>query len=107
MKVIRCKDCALVNTLACPMNYIDKQKGIVSNRTQTFFCAHAQPTAQYEPTHGDTIRNMSDSELADFLYKIEMQGYEMRGYEGKSFSKTNIRKHYKKYVKTPLSEDIE
>lgn len=30
--IVRCKDCAFVDTLDCPMNYIDKQRQIFTNR---------------------------------------------------------------------------
>jgi hypothetical protein len=79
---------------------------IITERKPLFYCAHAQPTAQYEPTFGDKIRNMSNTELAELLYKTEMEGYELRENEGKEFSKTAIRGWYEIYVKTPLSEDI-
>lgn len=107
MKIIRCKDCALANELTCPLNYIDKQRMIITNRSPTFFCGKAQPTEGYEPTYGDNIRNMTDAQLAEFLYKTEKQGYEMRGNEGTSFSMALLKKIYRAYVSTPEGEDIE
>lgn len=107
MKVIRCKDCALANELQCPLNYIDKQRMIITERSPMFFCGKAQATAQYEPTYGDNIRNMTDAQLAELLYQKEKEGYDMHGYEGKNFSWANIKKLYQAYVRTPESEDIE
>lgn len=106
MKVIRCKDCALANELTCPMNYIDHQRMIITERSPMFFCGKAQPSAGYEPTNGDNIRNMSDAQLADLLYSKEKEGYDMHGHEGKAFSWALLKKIYRAYVSTPESEDI-
>lgn len=37
--VVKCKDCAFVDTLECPLNYIDKQRQIYTNRSPDWFCA--------------------------------------------------------------------
>lgn len=38
VQVIRCKDCAFVDTLDCPMNYIDHQRMIFTNRDPMWYC---------------------------------------------------------------------
>ncbi|MCR5480861.1 MAG: hypothetical protein K6F27_13510 [Ruminococcus sp.] len=40
--IVRCKDCAFVDTLDCPMNYIDKQRQIFTNRAPEWFCAEGR-----------------------------------------------------------------
>ena len=105
MKVIRCKNCALANELACPMNYIDKQRMIITERSPMFFCGKAQPTEGYTPTNGDNIRNMTDAQLAELLYQKEKDGYDMHGHEG--FSWALLKKIYRAYVSMPEDEDIE
>lgn len=37
--IVRCKNCEFVDTLECPMNYIDHQRLIFSNRSPDWFCA--------------------------------------------------------------------
>ena len=37
--VVKCKDCAFVDTLECPLNYIDKQRQRYTNRSPDWFCA--------------------------------------------------------------------
>lgn len=37
--IVRCKDCKFVDTLECPLNYIDHQRLIFSNRSPDWFCA--------------------------------------------------------------------
>ena len=41
-QTVRCKDCAFVDTLECPMNYIDKQRLIFTNRAPNWFCAEGR-----------------------------------------------------------------
>lgn len=38
-QIVYCKDCAFVDTLECPMNYIDHQRLIFTNRAPDWFCA--------------------------------------------------------------------
>ena len=40
--IVRCKDCEFVDTLECPMNYIDKQRLIFTNRAPDWFCAEGR-----------------------------------------------------------------
>lgn len=37
--IVRCENCKFVDTLECPMNYIDHQRQIFSNRSPDWFCA--------------------------------------------------------------------
>lgn len=104
--IIRCKDCALANTLDCKLNYIDKQRCIFTDRPPWFFCADAQSKPEYKPTHADIIRNKSDSELADFLFNVEMEGYNLRGEEGNNFSEANLKKWWSDYLRTAYDADI-
>lgn len=101
MKVIRCKDCALVNDLQCPLNYIDKQRIMITERSPMFFCGKAQTTEKCELTNGDWIRNMSDAELALFLAKVEKIGIT----EEKQKCKITNAYAYN-YWKTYLKEEV-
>ena len=40
--IVRCKYCDFVDTLDCPMNYIDKQRQIFTNRSPDWFCAEGR-----------------------------------------------------------------
>ena len=40
--IVRCKDCAFVDTLDCPINYIDHQRLIFTNRAPDWFCAEGR-----------------------------------------------------------------
>lgn len=37
--IVRCENCEFVDTLECPLNYIDHQRLIFSNRSPDWFCA--------------------------------------------------------------------
>ena len=39
VRVVRCKDCAFIDTLECRLNYIDKQRLIFTSRAPDWFCA--------------------------------------------------------------------
>ena len=41
--IVRCKDCAFVDTLECRLNYIDKQRLIFTNRAPDWYCADGRP----------------------------------------------------------------
>lgn len=41
-EVVRCKDCAFVDSLECPINYIDHQRLIFTNRAPDWFCAEGR-----------------------------------------------------------------
>ena len=41
-QVVRCKDCAFVDSLECPINYIDRQRMIFTNRAPDWFCAEGR-----------------------------------------------------------------
>ena len=40
--IVRCKDCAFVDSLECPINYIDHQRLIFTNRAPDWFCAEGR-----------------------------------------------------------------
>ena len=42
IQVVRCKDCEFVWTLECPMNYIDHQRMIITNRDPMWYCAEGR-----------------------------------------------------------------
>lgn len=41
-EVVRCKDCAFVDSLECPINYIDHLRMIFTNRAPDWFCAEGR-----------------------------------------------------------------
>lgn len=46
-QTVRCKDCEFVNTLECPINYIDKQRLIFTNRAPDWYCAEGRRKDEY------------------------------------------------------------
>ena len=64
MNVIRCKDCVLDGLAECPLSYIEKQTLCFVEHSPMFYCAKGKAAKDYEPTRGDKVRNMTDSELA-------------------------------------------
>lgn len=46
-QTVRCKDCKFVNTLECPINYIDKQRLIFTNRAPDWYCAEGRRKDEY------------------------------------------------------------
>lgn len=107
MNVIRCKDCMLEGLTECPLAYIEKQQLCFINHSPMFFCGKGKAAEDYEPTKGDTVRNMTDRELAEFINGIERDAY-MQGaqkYADEHFSEKNIE-FYLKYFGTVEGEDI-
>ena len=41
--IVRCEDCAFVDSLECRLNYIDKQRLIFTNRAPDWYCADGRP----------------------------------------------------------------
>lgn len=107
MKVIRCKDCILDSTLECPLAYIENQTIRFVEHPPMFFCAKGRAKADYVPTRGDVIRNMTDRQLAVHFDGLECDAYS----HGKSNAKWELGKSnidwYMKFLSTPEGEDFE
>lgn len=71
----------------------------------TFFCAKGKTKADYEPTRGDIVRNMTDRQLAVFMDEHEKDAYE----HGKANARWNLGKSniewYTKYFGTSENEE--
>lgn len=92
MKVVRCKDCVLMDDAKCPLRH--------TKRPVSFFCADGRRSPDKPYTNADEFRDMSDAELAQRLYQIERNGIETA-----TLSDTKIKKFWKGYLANPVDED--
>lgn len=75
MNIIRCKDCIHDGAIECPLSFIEKQTLCFVEHSPMFFCAKGKSSEDYEPTHGDVVRNMTDRELAERQDIIEKTAF--------------------------------
>ena len=102
MKVIRCKDCVLANTKECPITYTEKIKN-----KEMFYCGLAKAKADYKPTRGDIVRDMTDAQIGEMIASHEKEGYMFGLEDGKKFCTTANKKFWRGYMAEPPEADDE
>lgn len=105
MKVIRCKDCALNGRSECPLSYIENHTLCFVEHSPMFFCGKSIPSENYKPTKGDTIRNMTDRQLAVWLNGQESDAYRAGKGGGKCLVGDKNIKFYVGWFGSPEGED--